>query len=88
MLTQDFLAVVRAILAAAARAAGPEKQVWYDVEAKVTACRGLELLVSLHRDTALSHQATDAPMTDIKTQPLQLFRHIWAMTCSSEKSSF
>ena len=53
----------------------PVQQVRRDIETVIAVGRGLELLVSLHLNAILLHQATNAAMPDIKTEFLQFFRH-------------
>src|SRR6056300_726703 len=53
----------------------PVQQVRCDVESVIAISRGFELLISLHRNTVLSHQAANAAMPGVKAQLLQLCGH-------------
>ena len=53
----------------------PIQKVWRDVEAVVAVRRRLELLVSLHGNGVLAHQAAHLPLTNRKAKLSQFLRH-------------
>lgn len=64
------------------------RQVWRDVEAMIAVRRRLELLVPLHRDTALTHPPTDTAMPNLQVQLFQFFGHAWPTIAAKRSGEF
>ena len=75
LLCPNVADIARPLLVRAVSAEVPVQKIRRDVEAVIAVGRGFELLVPLHRNAVLSHQTTNAAMSDIKAKFLQLFGH-------------